>query len=158
MSHLCSGTTLCLEANWHSTAIGWARLPYSPNSVVAPRMPFGSDPCPVLISSCSCALSGSLWQALSEFRPKRCQTCAETAGELQPCSWFWPCSYFWSKFILLFSCTNQCAERDHRPSDSSLHSSNSHMQDKALEPQKEQHSLSYPVGMTHVGKPWGTFQ
>lgn len=110
-------------------------------------MLFGSGPCPVLIPSCSWALSGSIWQALSEFRPKRCQTCSETAGELQPCSWFCPCSYTWCKFISLFGSTYQHA-RDHPPSGSSLCSSNSRMQDEALDPQKEQHLASHPVCVT----------
>lgn len=118
-------------------------------------MPFG--PCPVLIPSCSWAVYGSLWQALFEFRPKHCQGCAERTRQLQPCSWFWLCSFTCSKFISFFRSTNQHARQDHRP-DLSLHSSNSHMQDKELDPQKEQHLPSYMACITHAGKHWGVFQ
>lgn len=75
----------------------------------------------------------------------------------QPCSWFWLCSFTCSKFISFFRSTNQHARQDHWP-DLSLHSSSSHMQDKELDPQKEQHLPSYMVCITHAGKHWGVFQ
>lgn len=155
MSFVCSAA-LCPEANKPSRAIGYTKLPYCLNCVLAPKMPFG--PCPVLIPSCSWAVYGSLRQAsFFEFRPKHCQTCAETTRQLQSCSWFWLCSFTCGKLISLFRSTNQHVRQDHQ-ADLSLHSSNPHMQDKELDPQKEQHLPSYMVRITHTGKRWGIFQ
>lgn len=104
MSHLCSRTVFALRPT------GTAQLQGKINCLTlqcaCTQNAFWECPCPVLIPSCSGALSESLWQGLSEFRPKCCQTCAETAGELQPCSQLCLCSCFWSKLpsLALLTC------------------------------------------------------